>query len=70
MSLLSPNQLAERWQMSSKTLAQWRWKGIGPKYVKLGPNDKCSVRYRVEDVEAFERASLSEPAKVEATDES
>jgi predicted DNA-binding transcriptional regulator AlpA len=32
-----------------RTLVQWRYKGIGPKYVKVGKY----VRYRWSDVEAW-----------------
>lgn len=52
-------QLAERWDISEATLERWRSEGIGPIYLKL----QGQVRYRVEDIEAFEadcsRASTS-----------
>jgi hypothetical protein len=33
-------------------LQQWRIRGVGPKYLKLG----ASVRYALDDIEAFEAA--------------
>jgi hypothetical protein len=49
---LTPKQLADRWQRPEGTLRQWRHKNTGPAYTKL----KGSVRYRLSDVEAFEKA--------------
>ena len=45
-------QLSDRWHMSTRTLEQWRWKGIGPRYLKIGGR----VLYRLEDIEAYEAA--------------
>ncbi len=51
---LTETQLAQRWQLSVKTLQANRWKGIGCNHVKLGR----LVRYRMEDVVAYESAHL------------
>ena len=51
---LRPHELAERWQMSSKTLARWRWAGEGPRFLKVSGK----VLYRKEDVREFEAAHL------------
>lgn len=48
--LLDPTVLANRWNMELATLRQWRWKGKGPKFIKIGR----SVLYRLTDIEAFE----------------
>jgi Helix-turn-helix domain len=50
MSNLDQAQLAERWHVSPRTLEQWRWRGTGPRYLKLGGR----VLYRLADIEAFE----------------
>ena len=50
MSLLNEQEAAARLNLSPKTLTRWRWKGIGPAYVKVGAR---AVRYREEDLEAF-----------------
>lgn len=51
---LRPKDLAERWQMSSKTLARWRWAGEGPRFLKVSGK----VLYRKEDVREFEATHL------------
>ncbi|MCI4664946.1 MAG: helix-turn-helix domain-containing protein [Neomegalonema sp.] len=54
MDFFNQKQLAARWGLSHRTLEQWRWRGVGPQYLKLGGR----VAYRLEDVEAFETARL------------
>lgn len=54
MSHLHQNALAERWAISPRTLEQWRWRGVGPRYLKLGGR----VLYRMVDVEAYEESRL------------
>jgi len=49
--LLTPKDLAQRWSMSEKTLANHRCNGTGVPYVKVG----TAVRYLVSDVLAFEK---------------
>lgn len=51
---LKQPELANRWDMSGRTLEGWRLQGTGPGYVKLG---NC-VRYPIEEVERFERDSF------------
>jgi hypothetical protein len=43
-------ELANRWRISPRTLAQWRWRGKGPCFVKVGGR----VVYRLADIEAYE----------------
>ena len=63
MKHLDQGHLAERWQMSPRTLEQWRWQGRGPRFLKLGGR----IVYRIEDVERFEseqlRASTTSPTQ-------
>jgi hypothetical protein len=47
-------ELAARWQVTEASLERWRSTGIGPRFLKLLGN----VRYRLDDVEAFEEACL------------
>lgn len=47
--LLTPAELAERLHASPATLAGWRYKGTGPKFIKAGR----MVLYRVADVDAW-----------------
>jgi hypothetical protein len=49
---LNQQELADRWNISPRTLERWRWVGEGPQFIKIGGR----VVYRLEDVEAFERS--------------
>jgi predicted DNA-binding transcriptional regulator AlpA len=48
-TLLSPQQVAERYGPSVSTLAKMRLTGAGPVFVKLGRR----IAYRIEDVESW-----------------
>ena len=52
--ILTSQELASRWKMTDQILRKWRMENKGPRYFKLGEGDKASVRYRLEDVEAWE----------------
>lgn len=54
MKKITQQQLAERWQMSPRTLEQWRWLGKGPRFLKIG----ARVLYREEDVDVWEGAQV------------
>jgi hypothetical protein len=61
--MLTPEELSARWKgkPKPKTLANWRIEGRGPRATRLGR----TVRYRLADVEAYEReAGLSIAAAV------
>ena len=45
-STLSPAEAATRLGVESSTLANWRWNGSGPAYLKVGGR----VRYRLSDL--------------------
>ncbi len=53
---LRPDDLAHRWALTTKTLANWRSRGTGPTYVKVGG----MVRYSMADVESYETAGRTE----------
>jgi predicted DNA-binding transcriptional regulator AlpA len=50
--LLTPEEVAARLKKETSTLQSWRMRGGGPAYIKMGHR---TVRYRLEDVEAWER---------------
>lgn len=58
---MTQTELAERWQISEATLERWRTESAGPLFLKLGNQ----VRYRLQDVEAFEEASLRGTTKTD-----
>lgn len=51
---LNQIELADRWNISERTLERWRWRGEGPAYLKLGGR----VIYRLQDIEAYEEQVL------------
>jgi predicted DNA-binding transcriptional regulator AlpA len=46
----TPDQVADRYQVSEATLKEWRYKGTGPEYVRLGRH----VRYPARALEEWE----------------
>lgn len=50
-SHLNEMELAERWEMSHRTLQRWRMDGRGPTYLKLGKR----VSYPVSSILEYER---------------
>lgn len=53
---LSRRELAERYGLPIKTLAQWASKGTGPRYARMGRH----VRYRLSDVIDWEAARFDD----------
>lgn len=60
---LNQIDLANRWNISHRTLERWRCIGTGPEFLKLGGR----VVYRREDVEAFEASQLRRPVPSQVT---
>lgn len=58
---LSTEELAERYAVPLKTIYMWNHRGTGPKYLRLGGSNGRSVRYRLADVVAWERACEVDP---------
>ena len=54
---LRPEDLSARWHITTRTLDNWRWRGEGPRYLKIGGR----VVYRLEDIEAYEAEQLHLP---------
>ncbi|MGN7612741.1 helix-turn-helix domain-containing protein [Magnetococcales bacterium HHB-1] len=50
MKHLNAYQLSQRWNVTQKTLANWRWKKRGPPYIKI----EGRILYRLDDIEQFE----------------
>lgn len=47
--LATPKEVADHLQKPVKTLAEWRYRGIGPRYLTIGRD----VRYRWSDVDKW-----------------
>lgn len=56
---LRAQELAERWGTTTRALAQLRYRQLGPSWVRI-PN--VGVRYRLDEVEAVERAAFARTA--------
>jgi predicted DNA-binding transcriptional regulator AlpA len=52
---LSINDLAERFNMPVQTLYDWRRRGYGPRGVRLGRGERGFIRYKLSEVQRFER---------------
>lgn len=59
--LLTPAQVEAQYGISRKTLSNYRWQGIGPKYVKAHPGQSGRVKYRRSAVDAWLEASTITP---------
>lgn len=57
---ITPQELAERWGLKPSTLADWRVQGRGPRFFKPGQTPKARVRYRLEEIEDWERRNQHE----------
>lgn len=51
---LTPEELAQRWNVTVKTLANWRSKKQGPSYLKLGGKRNTRVMYPQTAIHAYE----------------
>lgn len=51
--LLSPKEVQAEYGFSPQTLANWRWTGIGPAYIKTSPGRSGRIRYKRSAVEAW-----------------
>ncbi len=60
-NLLTQKQLADRLQVSERTLERWRSENQGPPFVQLVKGGK--VRYRAGDVDAWLETQLVRPMR-------
>jgi len=54
--LLNEQEVADLLHVAVNTVRNWRWRGEGPRAIKLG---KRAVRYRRADVDAFIEAGMT-----------
>jgi predicted DNA-binding transcriptional regulator AlpA len=54
---LNQVELSRRWSLSPRTLERWRWRGLGPQYLKVGGR----VVYRLADIRAWEEQRVKVP---------
>ncbi|MFJ9376113.1 helix-turn-helix transcriptional regulator [Streptomyces sp. NPDC101455] len=51
--LLSPKQVHAEYGFSPQTLANWRWRGSGPAYIKTSPGKSGRIHYKRSQFEAW-----------------
>lgn len=51
--LLSPRQVGELYGFTAGTLANWRWTGTGPDYIKTSPGKGGRIRYKRSAIETW-----------------
>ncbi|WP_405615267.1 helix-turn-helix domain-containing protein [Streptomyces sp. NBC_01508] len=56
---LTPAQAGREMGVSPQTLANWRWQGIGPEYIKLTPGRGGRIRYTRRAVDEWLRERTS-----------
>lgn len=52
---LTSKELADRWRLSDQTLANWRYAGKGPPFIRVG----ARVLYPIEGIHAYEKLDQS-----------
>ena len=63
---LATSQLSERWQVPVSTLFDWQRRRYGPRAVRFGRGERGQLRYRLSDVERFEREQEAAEAEIAA----
>lgn len=59
--MLTPKQVETEYGVAAKTLANYRWQGIGPSYTKTHPGKYGRVKYRRSTIEAWLNAQTVQP---------
>lgn len=54
--LLSPKEVHAEYGFSPQTLANWRWTGTGPDYIKCSPGRGGRIKYRRSAMEQWLQA--------------
>lgn len=65
-TLFTERELAERWKLTARTLRSWRKDGKGPAFLDIGNN---TIRYRAEDIAAYEEKNLQGGEQKESSEE-
>ncbi|MFP8882566.1 helix-turn-helix transcriptional regulator [Streptomyces mangrovi] len=51
--LLTPKQVHAEYGFSQQALANWRWTGTGPEFIKLSPGRGGRIKYRRSAIERW-----------------
>ncbi|NCC61329.1 MAG: DNA-binding protein [Verrucomicrobiae bacterium] len=55
LTMLTPEQTSRMLCISPRTLENWRYRGMGPKYLQIS---KRCIRYRLSDIEEWQQSIL------------
>ena len=58
VDFFTTEELAARWRLNPKTLANWRNQRVGPPWLKLGEGRNARVVYAMAEVLAFEKSAV------------
>jgi len=67
VTTVSPESAAERLGVQPSTLANWRWNGAGPRYLKVGGRVRYRLHELAEWLDARARSSTSSQARPRGT---
>ena len=65
---LTTEELADRLRRSPGTIANWRSKGQGPRFLRPSGGKRGRILYRLEDIDEWERSSLLSRASEDQDD--
>ncbi|WP_328488233.1 helix-turn-helix transcriptional regulator [Streptomyces zaomyceticus] len=51
--LLSPKEVRRAYGFSEQSLANWRWMGTGPDYIKTSPGRSGRIKYKRSAIEEW-----------------
>lgn len=51
--IMTAKDVADEFGIAAQTLANWRWKRTGPKFIKTSPGKGGAVKYRRSAIEAW-----------------
>ena len=57
-TVLTTEELAERWGIHPSSIKRWRVNNKGPRYFKLGDEKSSKVLYRLNDVIRYENRRM------------
>lgn len=57
MSKLTTKEVARRWGLATRTVQNWRARGVGPKFTRKIQGNKFIILYDLSIIREFEKAS-------------
>lgn len=54
---LTTKEVARRWNLATRTVQNWRSRGVGPRYTRKIEGNKFVILYDLSTIKEFEKAS-------------